>query len=162
MSVRDYGFPSRTFFELYNGQCNGRTADKLYSIQVAEWKEFFAKPVWDNVQHDVYEKPDRMQYTPTAAVVDVDVSDQSIIRGEHIRVVPTVALAAFLNSKGFSCPNEIWINPDALAWKEYGEPDPETGEPFIPTPDDESYGGTNKSNSKVFLAALVAIVSLLS
>lgn len=166
--VRGYGFPDRTFFELYNGQCNGRSADKLYSVQVADWEKFLSKRIIDS-GHEIWETPNvEYKYTPTAAVVDIDVSDQSIKVGEHIRVVPTVALASFLESKGFGCPSEVWVNPDAFGWKEYGEYESETGDQFFPGKEDEPYnGGTeNQSdkknvNGKVVLAALVAAISLL-
>lgn len=108
--VTDAGYPNRTFFELFDGACNGKTADKIYSIQVADWKKYFVDSAGN--------------YVPTAAVVDEDATDQSLVnRGDHLRVIPTNALVDFLQTRGVTLNSAVYVTPLAFDWKDQAQAD---------------------------------------
>lgn len=116
----NYGFPDRTYFELFEGTHPSR---KIYSVQVKEWEKEF----------------------PGAAAV-VQVKEQRLNDEiEHLRVEPTADLVEFLGKRGVDVSKDIYIQPLAFAWVSYGD----------------ANTGIN-SNTKMIIAAAIAVLSLLS
>lgn len=162
--IKDYGFPDRTFFEIFDAPCNGRSANKIYSVQVKDWKKLFSKMVQKgDAQQDVnVQREYDHEYVPTAAVVQVDM-DQSVPKGGHLRVLASNALVKFLKQQGVELSSsEIYVTPNAFEWTREGEFDPETNEPFIPSEDDEPAENQKQGKKRALLALAVAALSLLS
>ena len=135
MAVVDYGFPNRTFFELYAGE---HPSEKIYSVQVKDWVESAGDS--------------------TAAVVQVDLDQVMTNHESHMQVEPTADLVAFMDSRGIELPDTIYIQPLAFAWSRDGEFEVEE-EMVEPQPD----GGKEKgSKTKAIWAALVAALALLN
>lgn len=135
MAVVDYGFPNRTFFELYAGE---HPSEKIYSVQVKDWVESAGDS--------------------TAAVVQVDLDQVMTNHESHMQVEPTADLVAFMDSRGITLPDTIYIQPLAFAWSRDGEFEVEE-ETVEPQPD----GGKEKgSKTKAIWAALVAALALLN
>lgn len=135
MAVVDYGFPNRTFFELYAGE---HPSEKIYSVQVKDWVESAGDS--------------------TAAVVQVDLDQVMTNHESHMQVEPTADLVAFMDSRGITLPDTIYIQPLAFAWSRDGEFEVEE-EMVEPQPD----GGKEKgSKTKAIWAALVAALALLN
>ena len=160
MAVVDYGFPSRTFFELFAGE---HPSEKIYSVQVADWKKHFSQSKLaqgQNVQHDVYETPDTVSvYNDTAAVVQVDMDQSLENRASHLKVEPTADLIDFLASRGVDVPDTLYVQPLAFAWSRQGDfdVDEEIVEITEEIKDDKQKGKTT-----AIIAALVAALSFLS
>lgn len=145
--VTDTGYPNRTFFELFDGACNGKTADKIYSIQVADWKKYFVDSAGN--------------YVPTAAVVDEDATDQSLVnRGDHLRVIPTKALVAFMKKRGVTLSGAVYVTPLAFDWERNGEFENPDDEPIVIPEFEEPKVESN--GKKILLALAVAAISLFS
>lgn len=135
MAVVDYGFPNRTFFELYAGE---HPSEKIYSVQVKDWVESSGDS--------------------TAAVVQVDLDQVMTNHESHMQVEPTADLVAFMDSRGITLPDTIYIQPLAFAWSRDGEFEVEE-EMVEPQPD----GGKEKgSKTKAIWAALVAVLAALN
>lgn len=135
MAVVDYGFPNRTFFELYAGE---HPSEKIYSVQVKDWVESAGDS--------------------TAAVVQVDLDQIMTNHESHMQVEPTADLVAFMDSRGISLPDTIYIQPLVFAWSRDGEFEVEE-EMVEPQPD----GGKEKgSKTKAIWAALVAVLAALN
>lgn len=135
MAVVDYGFPNRTFFELYAGE---HPSEKIYSVQVKDWVESAGDS--------------------TAAVVQVDLDQIMTNHESHMQVEPTADLVAFMDSRRISLPDTIYIQPLAFAWSRDGEFEVEE-EMVEPQPD----GGKEKgSKTKAIWAALVAVLAALN
>lgn len=137
MAVVDYGFPNRVFFEIYAGE---HPSEKIYSVQVDHWQASVG---------DV------------AAVVQVDLDQTMTNHQSHMKVEPTADLIAFMDSRGISLPETIYIQPLAFAWSRDGEFD--VDENFEDTVEPQPDGGEeNKSKTKAILATLVAALALLN
>lgn len=135
MAVVDYGFPNRVFFELYAGE---HPSEKIYSVQVKDWVESAGDS--------------------TAAVVQVDLDQVMTNHESHMQVEPTADLVAFMDSRGMTLPDTIYVQPLAFAWSRDGEFEVEE-EMVEPQPD----GGKEKgSKTKAIWAALVAALALLN
>lgn len=135
MAVVDYGFPNRVFFELYAGE---HPSEKIYSVQVKDWVESAGDS--------------------TAAVVQVDLDQIMTNHESHMQVEPTADLVAFMDSRGITLPDTIYIQPLAFAWSRDGEFEVEE-EMVEPQPD----GGKEKgSKTKAIWAALVAVLAALN
>lgn len=135
MAVVDYGFPNRTFFELYAGE---HPSEKIYSVQVKDWGESAGDS--------------------TAAVVQVDLDQIMTNHESHMQVEPTADLVAFMDSRGITLPDTIYVQPLAFAWSRDGEFEVEE-EMVEPQPD----GGKEKgSKTKAIWAALVAVLAALN
>lgn len=160
MAVVDYGFPDRTFFELYAGE---HPSEKIYSVQVADWKKYFSKSEiapGQDVQRDVYDVPKTIRvYHDTAAVVQVDMDQSLENRASHLKVEPTADLIDFLASRGVDVPDTLYVQPLAFAWSRDGEF--EVDEEIVEIPEEIK---DDKGNSKTIatIAALVAALSFLS
>lgn len=162
MAVFDYGFPSRTFFELFAGE---HPSEKIYSVQVADWKKYFSKSErapGQNVQRDVYDAPNTISvYHDTAAVVQVDMDQSLENRASHLKVEPTADLIDFLASRGVDIPDTLYVQPLAFAWSRDGEF--EVDEEIVEIPEevkDDKQKGNSKTTATI--AALVAALSFLS
>lgn len=135
MAVVDYGFPNRVFFELYAGE---HPSEKIYSVQVKDWVESAGDS--------------------TAAVVQVDLDQIMTNHESHMQVEPTADLVAFMDSRGITLPDTIYVQPLAFAWSRDGEFEVEE-EMVEPQPD----GGKEKgSKTKAIWAALVAVLAALN
>lgn len=134
MAVVDYGFPNRVFFELYTGE---HPSEKIYSVQVKDWNA---------IAEDA------------AAVIQVDMDQKMTNHESHMKVEPTADLIAFMDSRGITLPDTIYVQPLAFAWSRDGEFEVEE-EMVEPQPD----GGKEKgSKTKAIWAALVAALALLN
>lgn len=134
MAVVDYGFPNRVFFELYTGE---HPSEKIYSVQVKDWNA---------IAEDA------------AAVIQVDMDQKMTNHESHMKVEPTADLIAFMDSRGISLPDTIYVQPLAFAWSRDGEFEVEE-EMVEPQPD----GGKEQgSKTKAILATLVAALALLN
>lgn len=160
MAVVDYGFPSRTFFELFAGE---HPSEKIYSVQVADWKKYFSKSEiapGQDVQRDVYDVHNTISvYHDTAAVVQVDMDQSLENRASHLKVEPTADLIDFLVSRGVYVPDVIYVQPLAFAWSRQGDFD--VDEEIIEIPE-EVKDDKQKGKTTAIIAALVAALSFLS
>lgn len=144
----EFGYPDRTFFELFAGE---HPSDKIYSVQVKDWKKYFLLKYAD------FEKP---EYIPTPAVVRV--GDSMFIqenREQHLRVEPTAELIKFLDQRGVKIPSEIYVQPMGFAWdtQEVHSHDDFPGGDSHEKPTKEE----KSSQIKAILATIVAVVTLL-
>lgn len=151
-----FGFPKRTYFELFNGTCS---SDKIYSVQTKDFPKDIAAVVYypeDNVNIDVHK-----------------FADGAAVGKQHIFVEYSSDLAALLKKNGVESnttyyadaedkgagqkiyKNAAFVNPVAFDW--IGIDDVE--EDKIDTPEEEE----NKSNkTKAIVAALIAALALLN
>lgn len=144
----ELGYPDRTFFELFAGE---HPSDKIYSVQVKDWKEYFTP------KHANYEKP---EYIPTPAVVRVG-DDYFMMddREQHLRVQPTAELVEFLAERGVELPGEIYVQPLGFAWDAQ---EVYTHEEFPAVNNNNCKTQEEKtSQSKAVLAGMVAVMALL-
>ena len=148
----DYGFPNRTFFELYAGE---HPSEKIYSVQVKDWEQFFSTPIQKGSQENTHIES---VYQDTAAVVQVDLDQVMTNHESHMQVEPTADLVAFMDSRGITLPDTIYIQPLAFAWSRDGEFEIEEDYMDEPQPD----SGNNGSKTKAIWAALVAALALLN
>lgn len=142
-----YGFPERTYFEIFAGKHPSR---KIYSVQVAEWMKYFSKPIF-GYGHQPGDKVE-LDYTPTAAVVQLSQQKQQL-REDHFLVEPTADLVDFLKARGVTIPDQIYVQPRAFSWDEDVVEDSTTEYPTK----DESTSMKRKS----LLAAIIAVIALL-
>ena len=152
----NFGFPSRTYFELFTGE---HPSSKIYSVQVKDWRDAFRKPVWDNLHHDINAKPDRYVYEDRAAVIEV--GNQSLEnKQQHLLVEPTADLVSFLANRGVTIPNRFYVQPLAFNWPSEDEVVVEND---VEVEDDTTPDvSVPKNNNKALLAAIIAAISLLS
>lgn len=154
----DYGFPNRTFFELYAGE---HPSEKIYSVQVKDWIHYFeyehGRPASNPTDKDG--NPIKLrEYEDRAAVVQVDMDQTMTNHESHLKVEPTEDLVLFMQSRGIELPEIIYIQPLAFAWSRDGEFEIEEDYMDEPQPD----SGNNGSKTKAILAALVAALALLN
>lgn len=161
MAVVDYGFPSRTFFELFAGE---HPSEKIYSVQVKDWIRYFeyehGRPASNPTDKDG--NPFKLrEYDDRAAVVQVDMDQSLENRASHLKVEPTADLIDFLASRGVDVPDTLYVQPLAFAWSRQGDFD--VDEEIVKIPE-ESKDDKQKGNSKTkaIIAALVAALSFLS
>lgn len=136
-----FGFPNRTYFELYTGTCS---SDKIYSVQTKDFPKDIAAVVYypeDNVN------------------VDVEKLANGAQKGkQHVLVECTADLSNLLESRGVKSNGASFVNPSAFAWVRADEVEiddlPEDNQP-IETKE-------TKSNKKVIIAASIAALSLLN
>lgn len=131
-----FGFPNRTYFELYTGTCS---SDKIYSVQTKDFPEDIAAVVYypeDNVNVDVKKLANGAQKGK-----------------QHVLVEYTADLSNLLKSRGVKSNGASFVNPSAFAWfsadEVEGDDLPEDNQPT-----------ETKSNKKVIIAALIAALSL--
>lgn len=159
MTVVDYGFPNRTFFEIYAGE---HPSKKIYSVQVKDWEQFFSIPIQKGSQENIHTE---YIYQDRAAVAQVDLSQVMTNHKSHMQVEPTADLVAFMNSRGISLPDTIYVQPLAFAWSRDGEFEIEEDidvvnpQPGEPQPDS---GEKNGSKTKAILAAIVAVLAAIN
>lgn len=155
--VVDYGFPKRTYFEIFRGE---HPSDKIYSVQVADWKRFFEYDPSSNLKDADGNAIKTHEYKDTAAVVQVDLDQKITTRADHLRVEPTADLVEFLAKRGIEVPDTIYVQPLAFAWSRDGEFDVES-EIVSPTEKPKEEDKKQEYKNKALLALAVAIVSLL-
>lgn len=132
-----FGFPNRTYFELYTGTCS---SDKIYSVQTKDFPKDIAAVVYypeDNVNVDVKKLANGAQKGK-----------------QHILVEYSADLSNLLKSRGVKSDGASFVNPSAFAWVSADEVEIDETEDNQPT--------ENKSNKKVIIAALIAALSLLN
>ena len=133
-----FGFPNRTYFELYTGTCS---SDKIYSVQNKDFPKDIAAVVYypeDNVN------------------VDVEKLANGAQKGkQHVLVEYTADLSNLLESRGVKSNGASFVNPSAFAWVRADEVE------IDDLPKDNQPTKT-KSNKKVIIAALIAALSLLN
>ena len=133
-----FGFPNRTYFELYTGTCS---SDKIYSVQTKDFPKDIAAIVYypeDNVN------------------VDVKKLANGAPKGkQHVLVEYTADLSNLLESRGVKSNGASFVNPSAFEWvsadEVEGDDIQEDNQPI-----------ETKSNKKVIIAALIAALSLLN
>lgn len=148
----EFGYPDRTFFELFAGE---HPSDKIYSVQVKDWKKYFLPKDAD------LETP---EYIPTPAVVRV--GDSMFVmenREQHLRVEPTAELIEFLAAHGVQIPSEIYVQPMGFAWdaQEVYSHDDFPGEDSHGTSKQKPNKEEKSSQIKAILATIVAVVTFL-
>lgn len=142
-----YGFPERTYFEIFAGKHPSR---KIYSVQVAEWIKYFSKPIF-RYGHKPGDKVE-LDYAPTAAVVQLSQQKQQL-REDHFLVEPTADLVNFLKARGVTIPDQIYVQPRAFSWDEDVVEDSTTEYP--------SQAESTSMKRKSLLAALIAVIAFL-
>lgn len=151
-----YGFPERTYFEIFAGKHPSR---KIYSVQVAEWIKYFSKPIF-RYGHQPGDKVE-LDYAPTAAVVQLSQQKQQL-REDHFLVEPTADLVDFLKARGVTIPDQIYVQPRAFSWdedvvEEYGSTPSYNGN----KPTKEQTAESTSMKRKSLLAALIAVIAFL-
>lgn len=151
-----YGFPNRTYFELYSGSCK---SDKLYSVQNKHMPDGVAAVVYDPQQNK-----------------NVDLAefrDGQAVGREHVFVEYTADLIQLLNDRGITTDvvyfadndkvmrtwkDAAWVNPSAFTWVEADDADIEVDVDVDYNKGDK----TPKKTNRAILAALVAAITLLN
>lgn len=151
----NYGFPDRTYFELFEGTHPSR---KIYSVQVNDWKKAFSKKEMFDRNHDMHLSNDEIvyKYEDVAAVVQVE-HQKLENKASHLLVEPTADLIKFLKDRGVNIKGDLYVQPLAFDW--VSEDEVEEVNPDVPTPSDSE---KKKSNTKAIIAALIAAISLLN
>lgn len=133
-----FGFPNRTYFELYTGTCS---SDKIYSVQTKDFPKDIAAVVYypeDNVN------------------VDVEKLANGAQKGkQHILVEYSADLSNLLESRGVKSNGASFVNPSAFAWFSADEVEGDDLQ-------EDNQPTETKSNKKVIIAALIAALSLLN
>lgn len=133
-----FGFPNRTYFELYTGTCS---SDKIYSVQTKDFPKDIAAVVYypeDNVN------------------VDVKKLANGAPKGrQHILVEYSADLSNLLESRGVKSNGASFVNPSAFAWFSVDEVEGDDLQ-------EDNQPTETKSNKKVIIAAFIAALSLLN
>lgn len=149
----ELGYPTRTFFELFDGQ---HYSNKIYSVQVEDWKYYFEYIFErDSNLTDKDGKPVKLRDYAYwyYAVADIDTQQTLSSKADHVQVIPTEYLISYLAYKGIELPEELWVMPLAFNW------DPgvvDIKEEYIIESEPEK-----KINSKTWLAIALAALSFL-
>lgn len=133
-----FGFPNRTYFELYTGTCS---SDKIYSVQTKDFPKDIAAVVYypeDNVNVDVKKLASGAQKGK-----------------QHILVEHSADLSNLLKSRGVKSNGSSFVNPSAFAWVNADEVEGDDLQ-------EDNQPTETKSNKKVIIAALIAALSLLN
>lgn len=165
--------PRLVYFELFEGE---HPSKKIYSVQRNDWSNFMLTAF-----------ADRPGYPLAAWEVDEESYKEQANKLDHLRVKPTRALRAFMESRGIDLPEYVYVQPRAFEISRQGfyRHQPETIVVEPPLDDEwleyyfdivydtvnfqfadgtqvEPDSTASKSNKgKVLLAALVAAISLL-
>lgn len=154
-----FGFPNRTYFELYKGTCK---SDKVYSVQTKDFQEDVAAVI----------------YYPNQNVnIDVDkFQEKAAVGKQHIFVEATEDLAAFLKSRGIeleslyyvdamdkgkgmaTIKNAGWVNPVAFDWVALEDVEIEEGSENNPSQDESDKKSSSKT--KAIVATIIAALAL--
>lgn len=149
----ELGYPTRTFFELFDGQ---HYSNKIYSVQVEDWKYYF-EHIFESESNltDKDGKPVKIRDYDSDlyfAVANTNTQQTLSSKADHVQVIPSEYLISYLVYKGIELPEELWVMPLAFNW-EAGEVDIEED---IVEPEPEK-----KINSKTWLAIALAALSFL-
>ena len=151
--IAELGYPSRTFFELFDGQ---HYSNKIYSVQVEDWKYYFEYIYMrESNLTDKDGKPVKIRDYDSDlyfAVANTNIQQTLSSKADHQQVIPSEYLISYLEYKGIELPEELWVMPLAFNW-EAGEVDIEED---IVEPEPEK-----KINSKTWLAIALAALSFL-
>lgn len=171
-----FGFPKRTYFELYAGTCS---SDKIYSVQTKDFPKDVAAVIYD---------PNYNLITDTSKLADGE-----SVGKDHIFVALTDELVKLLAERGITSDvlNEqyayngstyyalnnpkvyedcAWVNPNAFEWltqeqvESDGESDdaPEVEQDVDPEVNQEESTKKKSNKNKAIIAALIAALSLLN
>mgnify|MGYP006932842189 CR=1 FL=1 len=151
--IAELGYPTRTFFELFDGQ---HYSNKIYSVQVEDWKYYF-EHIFERESNltDKDGKPVKIRDYDSDlyfAVANTNTQHTLSSKADDVQVIPSEYLISYLVYKGIELPEELWVMPLAFNW-EAGEVDIEED---IPEPEPEK-----KINSKTWLAIALAALSFL-
>lgn len=151
--IAELGYPSRTFFELFDGQ---HYSNKIYSVQVEDWKYYF-EHIFERESNltDKDGKPVKIRDYDSDlyfAVANTNIQQTLSSKADHQQVIPSEYLISYLVYKGIELPEDLWVMPLAFNW-EAGEVDIEED---IVEPEPEK-----KINSKTWLAIALAALSFL-
>lgn len=157
-----FGFPNRTYFELYKGMCS---SDKIYSVQTKDFTPDAAAVIY---------------YPDDNIVGEYDGLNTNAPKGwSHIYVKFTADLESFLEQRGvtrerliFAPPkfkeiitvtsnDSAFVNPRAFEWLTEEQVE-ELNNTITPdTPNDPNIGAKQKK-SRAILAGVIALFSLLN
>lgn len=164
-----FGFPRRTYFELYAGTCS---SEKIYSVQTKDFPKDVAAVIYD---------PKYNLITDASKFADGD-----SVGKDHIFVALTDELVEFLAKRGVTSDvlNEqyayngsltnpkvyedcAWVNPIAFDWltqEQVESEDESDGDAPDVEPEVSPEESTEKksNNNKAIIAALIAALSLLN
>ena len=156
--IAELGYPTRTFFELFDGQ---HYSNKIYSVQVEDWKYYF-EYIYKRESNltDKDGNPVKLRDYDSDwyfAVANLNPQQGLSSKVDHVQVMPSGYLISYLAYKGISLPEDLWVMPLAFNWKaeeiDMGEVDIEDD---IVEPEPEK-----KINSKTWLAIALAALSFL-
>lgn len=165
--------PNFVYFELFEGE---HPSNKIYSIQREDWWKFV-----NTVPYPFYEFG--AWYVPSG---EYQAQKNAL---SHLRVYPTNILRKFMEERGITLPESVYIQPRAYEIRKMNQqPDPiiayppydELGEDYrdvvydianfkfvddggnevSPSPDNNGSSDGGNNKGKILLAALVAAISL--
>lgn len=154
-----YGFPSRTYFELYDGSCKSK---KLYSVQTKHMPKDVAAVVYDPKHNLNIDKEDFRKGSPVGRDhVFVEYTEDLIELLKRHGIETKVVYHDDVSNKsaGMSTKkNSAWVNPSAFTWISADSEDID-----IEPGDADIYVDTDsKKTGKAIVMALIAALSLLN
>lgn len=160
-----FAHPRFVYFELFEGE---HPSKKIYSIQQKDWLQFLNSLPYPGFEYAAWHIPSSLYKEQSGAL-------------DHLRVYPTNVLRQFMENRGITLPDAVYIQPRAYEIRTK-DLQPETITVYPPLDDEWEEGyfdqvydlvnfefadgtpATTSSSSnkgKVLLAALVAAISLL-
>lgn len=152
-----FGFPNRTYFELYNGACS---SDKIFSVQRSNYVEDAVAVIYhpeDNVNVDLKNFADKTAVGHQHIFVEYSADLSNYLDDMGIKSEVTYYADCENKSAGNSVyKNAAFVNPKAFEWLTQDQV-----EELFPDSNQDEGEQTKKSN-KVIIAALIAAISLLN
>ena len=153
-----FGFPKRTYFELFNGTCS---SDKIYSVQTKHFPKDVAAVVYypeDNVNIDVHKFADGAAVGKQHVFVEYSSDLANLLKKNGVESNTTYYADAEDKGAGQrTYKNAAFVNPVAFEWVGLEDVEEDGTDVYIPDPEE------NKSNkNKAIIAALIAALSLLN
>lgn len=158
-----FGFPKRTYFELYAGTCS---SEKIYSVQTKDFPKDVAAVVYypeDNVNIDVREFANGAAVGAQHIFVEYS-SDLANLLKKH-GVESSVLYYADAEDKGAgqrTYKNAAFINPVAFEWIGLEDVEEDVEENAEPEVNQEESVKKKSNKNKAIIAALIAALSLLN
>lgn len=155
-----YGFPSRTYFELYTGPCS---SDKIYSVQTKDFPKDVSAVVYDptfNLSKDL----EKMKKNPAVGHFHVfaeyskDLSDflaKAGIDDKDVDIKVTDQNGYIHNGTG------AFVNPVAFEWMTEDGVVVEDFNPIKNFVSDPTQAESTSMKHKSLLAAIIAVIALL-
>ena len=153
-----YGFPNRTYFELYSGSCK---SDKLYSVQNKNMPEGVAAVVYDPQQNknvDLAEFRDGQAVGREHVFVEYTSELAELLRARDIRTDVVYYVDANKANGMRTWKDAAWVNPSAFTWIAADDADIEVDVDVDYNKGDK----TPKKTNRAILAAIVAAITLLN